>query len=119
MRAWGVIGPEDEAEFVYEGVVLRIMDILMRMLAPRELYTAQGFQPDYIIDELPGGKRLTKTAQIRMCGNSVPPELIEAPVRANGPNTWIQRVRPVMPLLTACFAGLQAQPQSMESACTT
>lgn len=119
LRAWGVIGPEDEAEFVYEGVVLRIMDILMRMLAPRELYTAQGFQPDYIIDELPGGKRLTKTAQIRMCGNSVPPELIEALVRANGPNTWIQRARPVMPLLTACFAGLQAQPQSMESACTT
>lgn len=119
LRVWGVIGPEDEAEFVYEGVVLRIMDILMRMLAPRELYTAQGFQPDYIIDELPGGKRLTKTAQIRMCGNSVPPELIEALVRANGPNTWIQRARPVMPLLTACFAGLQAQPQSMESACTT
>ena len=110
LRTWGVIGPKAEAEFVYEGVVLRIMDILMRMLAPRELYTAQGFQPDYIIDELPGGKRLTKTAQIRMCGNSVPPELIEAPVRANGPNTWIQRERPVMPLLTACFAGLQAQP---------
>ena len=119
LRVWGVIGPEDEAEFVYEGVVHRITDILMRMLAPRELYTAQGFQPDYIIDELPGGKRLTKTAQIRMCGNSVPPELIEALVRANGPNTWIQSERPVMPLLTACFAGLQAQPQSMESACTT
>lgn len=119
LRTWGVIGPKDEAEFIYQGVVHRITDILMRMLAPRELYTAQGFQPDYIIDELPGGKRLTKTAQIRMCGNSVPPELIEALVRANGPNTWIQSERPVMPLLTACFAGLQAQPQSMESACTT
>lgn len=119
LRTWGVIGPEDEAEFVYQGVVHRITDILMRMLAPRELYTAQGFPPDYIIDELPGGKRLTKTAQIRMCGNSVPPELIEALVRANGPNTWIQRERPVMPLLAACFAGLQAQPQPMESACTT
>ena len=119
LRTWVVIGPNDEAEFIYQGVVHRITDILMRMLAPRELYTAQGFPPDYIIDELPGGKRLTKTAQIRMCGNSVPPELIEALVRANGPNTWIQRERPVMPLLTACFAGLQAQPQSMESACTT
>lgn len=119
LRTWGVIGPEDEAEFVYQGVVHRITDILMRMLAPRELYTAQGFPPDYIIDELPGGKCLTKTAQIRMCGNSVPPELIEALVRANGPNTWIQRERPVMPLLAACFAGLQAQPQPMESACTT
>lgn len=88
LRTWGVIGPEDEAGFVYEGVVLRITDILMRMLAPRELYTAQGFPPDYIIDELPGGKRLTKTAQIRMCGNSVPPEPVEALVRANGPDTW-------------------------------
>lgn len=119
LRTWGVIGPKDEAEFIYQGVVHRITDILMRMLAPRELYTAQGFPPDYIIDRLPDGKCLTKTAQIRMCGNSVPPELIEALVRANGPNTWIQRERPVMPLLTACFAGLQAQPQSMESACTT
>ncbi len=119
LRVWGVIGPEDEAEFVYEGVVLRITDILMRMLAPRELYTAQGFLANYIIDRLPDGQCLTKTAQIRMCGNSVPPELIEALVRANGPSTWIQRERPVMPLLTACFAGLQAQPQSMESACTT
>lgn len=119
LRAWGVIGPEDEAEFVYEGVVLRIMDILMRMLAPRELYTAQGFPPDYIIDELPGGKRLTKTAQIRMCGNSVPPELVEALVRANGPDTWIQRERPAYPLLKSCFAGLQSHPQTVEMTCTT
>ena len=88
LRHWGVIGPEDEAEFIYQGVVHRITDILMRMLAPRELYTAQGFPPDYIIDRLPDGKCLTKTAQIRMCGNSVPPELIEALVRANGPSTW-------------------------------
>lgn len=119
LRTWDVIGPKDEAEFIYQGIVHRITDILMRMLAPRELYTAQGFLPDYIIDRLPDGKCLTKTAQIRMCGNSVPPELVEALVRANGPDTWIQRERPVMPLLTACFAGLQAQPQPMESACTT
>ena len=119
LRTWGVIGPKDEAEFIYQGVVHRITDILMRMLAPRELYTAQGFPPDYIIDRLPDGKCLTKTAQIRMCGNSVPPELVEALVLANGPNTWIQRARPVMPLLTACFAGLQAHPQTVESACTT
>lgn len=107
LRSWGVIGPEDEAEFVYQGVVHRITDILMRMLAPRELYTAQGFPPDYIIDRLPDGKRLTKTAQIRMCGNSVPPELVEALVSANGPDTWIQKERPAHPLLTllkVCFA---------------
>lgn len=119
LRTWGVIGPKDEAEFIYQGVVHRITDILMRMLAPRELYTAQGFPPDYIIDRLPDGKCLTKTAQIRMCGNSVPPELIEALVRANGPDTWIQRERPAYPLLKACFAGLQSNPQTVEMTCTT
>lgn len=119
LRTWGVIGPKDEAEFIYQGVVHRITDILMRMLAPRELYTAQGFPPDYIIDRLPGGKCLTKTAQIRMCGNSVPPELVEALVRANGPDTWIQRERPAYPLLKACFAGLQSHPQTVEMTCTT
>lgn len=119
LRTWGVIGPEDEAEFVYQGVVHRITDILMRMLAPRELYTAQGFPPDYVIDRLPDGRCLTKTAQVRMCGNSVPPELIEALVCANGPDTWIQRERTTLPLLAACLAGLQAQPQPMELACTT
>lgn len=119
LRTWGVIGPKDEAEFIYQGVVHRITDILMRMLAPRELYTAQGFPPDYIIDRLPDGKCLTKTAQIRMCGNSVPPELVEALVRANGPDTWIQRERPAYPLLKACFAGLQSHPQTVEMTCTT
>lgn len=119
LRTWGVIGPEDEAEFVYQGVVHRITDILMRMLAPRELYTAQGFPPDYVIDRLPDGRCLTKTAQVRMCGNSVPPELIEALVCANGPDTWIQRERATLPLLAACFAGLQARHQPVELACTT
>lgn len=65
----------------------RIVDIGMRMLTPRELYLAQGFRPDYIIDH---GKDehgelipLTKTAQVRMCGNSVSPSCAEALVRAN------------------------------------
>lgn len=60
-----------------------IADIGMRMLAPRELFNAQGFRSDYIIDPIVNGKRLTKTAQIRMCGNSVCPPLAEALVRAN------------------------------------
>lgn len=100
LRHWGAIGPEDEAELVYQGVVLRITDILMRMLAPRELYTAQGFPADYIIDRLPSGKNLTKTAQIRMCGNSVPPTLVANLVKANGLATWEVR-NPVagLPLL--------------------
>ena len=45
LRRWGVIRPHAEAEVTVRGVVYRIADIAMRMLAPRELYRAQGF-PD-------------------------------------------------------------------------
>ena len=37
----------------------------------------------YIIDPVVNGKPLTKTAQVRMCGNSVVPQVAEALVRAN------------------------------------
>lgn len=40
---------------------------------------------DYEIEDV-DERRLTKTAQIRMCGNSVPPQIAEALVRANIPN---------------------------------
>lgn len=66
-----------------------IADIGMRMLQPRELYRAQGFPDSYIIDG-PGpsidgkpGRPLTKTAQVRMCGNSVCPPIAAAIVAAN------------------------------------
>lgn len=60
-----------------------IVDIGMRMLTPRELFNAQGFSPDYIIDHDSAGKPITKTAQVAKCGNSVCPPLSEALVRAN------------------------------------
>ncbi|MES2175076.1 MAG: DNA cytosine methyltransferase [Pseudomonadota bacterium] len=60
-----------------------IVDIGMRMLTPRELFAAQGFPPDYIIDLMVNGRPLTKTAQVRMCGNSVSPVMSEALARAN------------------------------------
>lgn len=66
-----------------DGATYVLEDIGMRMLTPRELYTAQGFPADYVIDPLVDGKRLSKTAQIRMCGNSVCPQVAEAVVRAN------------------------------------
>lgn len=59
-----------------------IVDIGMRMLTPRELFRAQGFSDEYHIDPEHNGKPLTKTAQIRMCGNSVCPPLAAAIVRA-------------------------------------
>jgi DNA (cytosine-5)-methyltransferase 1 len=66
-----------------EGEEYVIADIGMRMLTPRELARAQGFPDDYILDPIVNGKPLTKTAQIRMIGNSVCPPLAEALVRAN------------------------------------
>lgn len=63
------------------GIDYAIADIGMRMLTPRELYTAQGFPLSYKID-FAGGKPVTKTAQIRMCGNSVSPPNAAAILRA-------------------------------------
>jgi DNA (cytosine-5)-methyltransferase 1 len=76
-----------------QGQQYRITDIGLRMLAPSELFRAQGFPGDYIIDrgDFAGEIRpLTKTAQVRMCGNSVCPPLALALVRANAPDMAIQ-----------------------------
>lgn len=64
--------------------VWQIADIGLRMLTPRELYNAQGFPRDYIIDRTANGT-LTKTAQTRMAGNSVCPPWAAAIIRANDP----------------------------------
>lgn len=66
-----------------DGHEYAIADIGMRMLAPRELYRAQGFPDSYRIDVEFKGKPMTKTAQVRMCGNSVCPPVAAAIVRAN------------------------------------
>ena len=63
-----------------------IADIGMRMLQPRELYRAQGFPDTYIIDRTADGRELTKTAQVRMCGNSVCPPVAAAVVAAQFSN---------------------------------
>lgn len=62
-----------------------IVDIGMRMLEPHELFAAQGFPPEYIIDRDADGKRYPKSAQVARCGNSVPPPFAEHLVRANLP----------------------------------
>ena len=68
-----------------------ISDIGMRMLEPRELYRAQGFPDDYIIDFDVNGKRYPRSAQVARCGNAVPPPFAEALVRANLPEMCAQR----------------------------
>lgn len=60
-----------------------VVDIGLRMLQPRELYSAQGFPTSYVIDRRADGTALSKSAQVRMCGNSVSPPPMAAIVRAN------------------------------------
>jgi DNA (cytosine-5)-methyltransferase 1 len=60
-----------------------IVDIGLRMLSPKELYAAQGFPANYQFETGADGEPMTKTAQVRMCGNSVSPPPAEALVRAN------------------------------------
>lgn len=67
----------------HDGRTYAIADIGMRMLTPRELYRCQGFPDSYVIDRDHEGWPLTKTAQVRMVGNSVCPPMAEALVRAN------------------------------------
>lgn len=67
-----------------------ITDIGLRMLAPHELYRAQGFSGDYIHTHqiTPSGeiKPLNITDQVRMVGNSVSPLPMAALIRANLPD---------------------------------
>ncbi|SDY29744.1 DNA cytosine methyltransferase [Eubacterium barkeri] len=65
------------------GIDYCIVDIGMRMLTPRELFNAQGFPPDYIIDHDINGKKLSKSTQVARCGNAVPPAFSRALVMAN------------------------------------
>lgn len=67
------------------GIEYALIDICMRMLEPHELFAAQGFPKDYIIDRDADGKNYSKAKQIARCGNAVCPPLAEALVRANLP----------------------------------
>ncbi len=103
LRKYGVIpdGDEDDISGVLvniHGVEYAIVDVLQRMLVPRELFNAQGFPHDYIIDRGHDGRPFTLTKQIHMCGNSVPPLWAAAYVRANLPHL-------VLPPVHATTAG--------------
>ncbi|MEA4899305.1 MAG: DNA cytosine methyltransferase [Christensenellaceae bacterium] len=67
------------------GQLYAIADIGMRMLEPRELFRAQGFPEEYIIDRGSDGKPYPKKAQVARVGNSVCPPVAEALVKANLP----------------------------------
>lgn len=87
----------DDSEFVtvdISGYAFVIVDIGMRMLTPRELYTAQGFPADYKIDGGYDHARIghnggplwvpfSKAVQVSCVGNSVCPPVAKALVAAN------------------------------------
>lgn len=70
---------------IIRGIAYYIADITLRMLRPRELYCAQGFPIDYVIEYDYLGNEYPKDEQTAKCGNSVCPPLAEAMVRANLP----------------------------------
>ncbi len=87
-------GVWDEREFVtieIDGVTFVVVDIGMRMLSPRELFSAQGFPRDYQIDgyfdRLRDGAPIwvpfSKEVQVSCVGNSVCPPVARALVAAN------------------------------------
>lgn len=79
------LGSEDVILFQIDGTSYFMADIGLRMLTPRELYSANGFPPDYIIDRDYKGNSYGKSKQVARCGNAVPPPFAEALVRANLP----------------------------------
>lgn len=76
-----------------QGTKRVIVDLGLRMLIPRELFSAMGFAPGFIIDrgiyELADGtletRAFSKTTQVRLCGNAVSPPPAEAIIAANAP----------------------------------
>jgi DNA (cytosine-5)-methyltransferase 1 len=76
-------GPDALGLVTIRGETYAIVDIGMRMLTPRELARAQGFPDTYVLDPVVNGKPLSKSAQVRMIGNSVCPDLSTALVIAN------------------------------------
>lgn len=70
-----------------------ITDIKMRMLQPRELFNAQGFPSDYIIDHDAEGHPYPKSKQVARCGNAVTPPVPAALVRVNLPEYCLQAMK--------------------------
>lgn len=73
-----------------DGQTFVVVDIGMRMLTPRELFNAQGFPSDYVIEGVwqeQNGEWLfnsfPKYVQVSCCGNSVCPDVAAALVSAN------------------------------------
>lgn len=94
----------DGGEFVMleiGGTEYVVIDIGLRMLTPRELFNAQGFPADYVIEgvwteDQPADwrwHRFAKHTQVSCCGNSVCPPIAAAIVGANCQHLAIEENR--------------------------
>ena len=91
LRAHGAWDGDDLVTLDIAGIRYVIADIGMRMLTPRELFTAQGFPRDYVIEgvweqDSDGAwdwRAFTKNTQVSCVGNSVCPPVAAAVVKAN------------------------------------
>lgn len=86
---WAELSLQQKLDIVtvnVQGVPHVIIDIGLRMMAPRELYTAQGFPDNYVIDHGAGGVIFSKSTQVKLVGNSVSPVIPAALARANCPD---------------------------------
>lgn len=86
-----VVGRDRFGLVMVDGTPYQIIDIGMRMLQPHELYAAQGFPTDYIIDYDYTGKAYPKSKQVARCGNAVCPPLAKALVESNLPE-WCGKI---------------------------
>lgn len=90
LRSFGAWTGGEFVTVTIKGTQYVIIDIGLRMLSPRELFKAQGFPDDYVIEgvwtETDGDwtwNPFPKHTQVSCCGNSVPPVMAEALAGAN------------------------------------
>ena len=85
LNDYGNYSLKDDEIILFEiaGELYFMSDIGMRMLVPRELFNAQGFPSDYVIEFDVYGNVYPKTEQVARAGNSVCPPVAQALVAAN------------------------------------
>ena len=91
LRSHGAWDGGDIVTLEVDGATFVIVDIGLRMLTPRELFRAQGFPADYVIEgiwldqdtDTPRWHPFPGHVQVSCCGNSVCPDVASAIVGAN------------------------------------